>query len=424
MTASTNTHLPLRPAALRRHVRRRGRGGRSAQRSTTLTGTGHVGDGRRQRRRPLGRQRSRRARRAARSTQNPCSMEAREPLTVGDQRRSCTRRSARTATQITSIVIVGGDDIIPLAPVAQHTSQFNEASHAGDLRLSQHARPATPARAVADGASTRARRRCRRPPRRLHPHRRPVRSRHGLRVARRLPLRADRRARPARRDARPDPGDDRPVRRRRAACSDADSTLTGGYGAWSELPELVTDQRWRWRSPAPTTTSATPWTTRRRRGPLVPDRRRERPRVVSINTHADETRMLPGMPRRRDRGRSPDADLFTAAGHDERRAARRRAHLPDRLPRRQQPADAPTTATSPTGSTSSRRRAGYVGNTGYGLANNVTTALSERLLGALRGLDRRRRSTARRSRRPAHSPTRSSRTSAASASTRATTRRC
>ena len=37
--------------------------------------------------------------------------------------------------QIASVVLVGGDDIIPLAPVAQHTGQFNEASHAPDLRL-------------------------------------------------------------------------------------------------------------------------------------------------------------------------------------------------------------------------------------------------------------------------------------------------
>ena len=37
-------------------------------------------------------------------------------------------------------MIVGGDDIIPLAPVAQHTSQFTEVSHAADLRLQPDAR--------------------------------------------------------------------------------------------------------------------------------------------------------------------------------------------------------------------------------------------------------------------------------------------
>ncbi len=65
---------------------------------------------------------------------NPCSMTARERLSsaindfvadeLGDDR-----------SHISSVVIVGGDDIIPLAPVAQNTSQFSEVSHADDLRL-------------------------------------------------------------------------------------------------------------------------------------------------------------------------------------------------------------------------------------------------------------------------------------------------
>ena len=42
-------------------------------------------------------------------------------------------------SHISSIVIVGGDDIIPLAPVAEQTSQFTEVSHAADLRLTADA---------------------------------------------------------------------------------------------------------------------------------------------------------------------------------------------------------------------------------------------------------------------------------------------
>ena len=70
---------------------------------------------------------------------------------------------------------------------------------------------------------------------------------------------------------------------------EADTTLTGGYGAWAELPDLVTEQL-AWRT-ASGTALAEPWTKTDVESALFPAAGQS-PRVVSVNTHADETRML------------------------------------------------------------------------------------------------------------------------------------
>ena len=143
---------------------------------------------------------------------------------------------------------------------------------------------------------------------------------------------------------------------------------------------------------------------------------------MSINTHADETRMLPGHPGCRRAAASPTATSSRPQA----------CESPDRL------AGALVFLIGchagnnlPAAYYGDVRRlgrrvldaAGYVGNTGYGLANNVTTALGERLLALYADWIGVETAGGKVSASRAPSPTRSSRTSAASASTRATTRR-
>ena len=135
--------LPLRREALRRHVRRGGGRPTCATRSSSLTGDGHVGAGAVDGAVLADRHRARRCRRARdgarRATRARCrrarALTSAINAFVGEQLGAPPRRS------ISSVVIVGGDDIIPLAPVAQHTSQFTEDEPRG--------RP--PARADSDG---------------------------------------------------------------------------------------------------------------------------------------------------------------------------------------------------------------------------------------------------------------------------------
>src|SRR5690606_27606425 len=117
---------------------------------------------------------------------------------------------------------------------------------------------------------------------------------------------------------------------------------------------------------------------------LFPAAPNSSPRVVSVNTHADESRMLPGVPGAAE-GRFAEADLLRAGDHlDEVTTLGPEqlagalvfligCHAAQNLPGAYY-GDAPDWAEvfSAAG--------GFVGNTGYGLANNVTTALSERLL--------------------------------------------
>ena len=124
-----------------------------------------------------------------------------------------------------------------------------------------------------------------------------------------------------------DPRDDRSASSRPRACSTADSTLTGGYGAWAELPgtrhrEPRTGGR---RPSTPTLGDPTPddWGKTDVESALFPAGGQS-PRVVSINTHADETRMLPGVDGAED-GRFADADLLHAGG-----ATSTRRSSPDR----------------------------------------------------------------------------------------------
>ncbi len=221
-------------------------------------------------------------------------------------------------------MIVGGDDIIPLAPVAQHTSQFTEASHAADLRLDAHRRPASRCPAATGG---------------VDPCATPLSAAaaaseiltddpYGLAQAYEslggylyVPTVALGRLVDS-----PDQilAHDRPLRRRRRAAR-GDSTLTGGYGAWSELPAEVSGAL-AWRSSVEPTSAA-----RRRRATgasdlearLFPDAGDER-RAWSRSTRTP-TRRACSRASGAEAGSFSDADLFIAAGHEGARSWRARS---------------------------------------------------------------------------------------------------
>ncbi len=341
----------------------------------TLTGTGHVGGGA-----VDGAVLSVDADPAVREARatldaNPCSMSARRALTAAINAYVSAQLGAER-DHISSVVIVGGDDVIPLAPVAQHTAQFNEASHAASLRLPAARDGSACPESVAEGA--------------LDPCATPLSAAaatnhiltddpYGL---------ADAYDSLGGRLYVPTVGIGRLVETPGQIAAtigrfvaddgllDADTALTGGYGAWAELPQLVTDEL-AWRTTSGTTLTE-PWTKTDVESALFPAAG-EAPRIVSVNTHADETRMLPGVPGAAD-GRFADADLMTAA---ERTDAPQLAgslvfmigcHAGGNLPTSYY-GDVPdwVDVFSAAG--------GFIGNTGFGLANSVTTALGERLLG-------------------------------------------
>ncbi|QIG39261.1 hypothetical protein G5T42_06975 [Microbacterium sp. 4R-513] len=338
----------------------------------SLTGDGHVGDGAVDG--AVLAIDSSPAVQAARASvdANPCSMKAREALSSAIN-AFVGQELGGNRSQIRSVVIVGGDDIIPLAPVAQHTSQFTEESHADDLRLPTlpNGDPC-PAAVGVDPCET--------------------------------PLSAAARAAYILTDDPyglakayeslgghlyvPTVALGRLVEKpeqieatiQRFLDADgrltADSTLTGGYGAWSELPAQVTGSL-AWRS-AVNQQLPDPWYAADLQNRLFPADG-DAPKVVSVNTHANETQMLPGVPGA-ETGAFGANDLFLAQGHEDASALAGSlifgigCHAGNNLP------------TSYYGDVTDwvdvfSQAGGYVGNTGYGLANNVTTALGERLLG-------------------------------------------
>ncbi|MEU1971523.1 hypothetical protein ABZ477_07695 [Microbacterium sp. NPDC019599] len=309
---------------------------------------------------------------------NPCSMAARGALTSAIN-RFVSQAIEGHRDQVASVVVVGGDDVLPFAPVAQNTAQFTEASHAGELRLLSPLAGGSCPDGVAAGAPD--------------PCETPLSAAargsfilsddpYGLATAYRtagghlyVPSVALGRI----------VGDETEIAAVVSRFIDsqgvlaADSTATAGYGAWSELPEKVTSAL-EWRSPANETFPEEPatWTSELIESTVFPAAGQSA-RLVSINTHADESRMLPGVPGAHN-GSFSDADLFTAGG---RTGAAQLSgalvfligcHAGNNLPDGYYGAGAEdwVDVFSSAG--------GYVGNTGYGLANNTTTALSERLL--------------------------------------------
>ncbi|MEU1971520.1 hypothetical protein ABZ477_07680 [Microbacterium sp. NPDC019599] len=323
--------------------------------------------------------------RAARTTldANPCSLEARRALST-EINRYVAAQVGGEREHITSVVIVGGDDIIPFAPVRETTSQFTESGHAAELRLTSPLGgpvddpcPADIPEGTADPCET---------PLSAAAAANTILSDdpYGLATAYetlggylyvpsaglgRLVETPDEIlatiGRFAEADGELDASGNLP----------ADSTVTAGYGAWSKLPQEVTAAL-AWRSGQNQQLSGE-WTAEVMDDAIFPEGQ-DSPAVVSVNTHADERRMLPGLPGAEE-GRFEDSDLFLAADHDSAASLADSlvfligCHAGNNLPTAYygDVADWVDVFSS---------AAGYVGNTGYGLANDTTNALSARLL--------------------------------------------
>lgn len=321
----------------------------------------------------------------------PCSMTARRALSAAIN-AFVAAQIGDEAEHIASVVIIGGDDMIPFAPVAQNTGQFNEASHAAQLKLTEQ--PDGSVCPVDLGADA------------VDPCATPLSAAaaanyiltddpYGLADAYQslggylyVPTAAV-----GRLVDTPDQIRGQLDRfRLSGGVLEADSALSGGYGAWAELPQLVSENL-AWRLGGGDTPLTEPWTKQDAESLLFPTDGTSAPRIVSLNTHADERRLLAGVEGAAG-GAVDGADLIEAEDH-----------RPPAAP----PADTvfdPDAATSPLdgsvvfmiGCHAGNNlpaayygdvtdwadvfgpAGGFVGNTGFGLANNVTTALSERLL--------------------------------------------
>ncbi|MBP1079257.1 fructose-specific component phosphotransferase system IIB-like protein [Microbacterium terrae] len=304
---------------------------------------------------------------------NPCSMSDRRALSAAIN-SYVAGVIADAGADIRSIVVLGGDDVIPFAPVAQHTEQFNESGHAADLRRGDADCPADVAAGEVDPCAT------------------PLSAAaasdyiltddpYGLADAYQslggylyVPTVALGRLvdTPAQIAAQLD--------RYRATAGGlltADTSLTAGYGAWAELPDAVTANL-SWRLTGDPSPLEQPWSGDDATSRLFPAEG-DAPKIVSLNTHADETNLLPGLDGA-EHGASGSDDLITAGDLAPEASALAGSlvfmigcHAGNNLP------------TSYYGDVDDwadvfGQSAGFVGNTGFGLANSVTTALSERLL--------------------------------------------
>ncbi|MCH6231664.1 hypothetical protein MK786_13010 [Microbacterium sp. CFH 31415] len=322
--------------------------------------------------------------------QEPCSLSARRSLTAAIT-AFVTAAVGPAAEQIESIVIVGGDDIVPFAPVPQHAAQFTEASHAAELRL-----PAQP-----DGTPCPAGLR----PGEVDPCATPL----SAAAAAGVILTDDPYGLA---DAYPsfgghlyvptvavgrlvDTADQIRGQLDRFRYADGvlagDSALTGAYGAWAELPQLVSEKL-AWRLGGDESLEQ-PWSRQDAESRLFP-RGADAPRIVSLNAHSDERRLVAGV-----------EDAATGAV-DDSAVIDAGDHAPPAVPRAEEVFD-PRAPTSPLdgavvfmigGHAGNNLPAayygdvtdwadvfspagGFVGNTGFGLANGAATAFSERLLG-------------------------------------------
>ena len=248
--------------------------------------------------------------------------------------------------------MIGGDDILPLAPVAEHIDQFTERSHAADLRrTTQPDGSALPddgsrgyGRPLRDADPGRGRHE-------QHPERRSVRLATAYDTVGgtlyvpsvaigRLVETPD-----------ADLGDDHAVpreRRRRAGGlrpSPAATAHGRSFPIWSPRTcsgAAARTRRWATRG------------TRRALAETLFPADGQTADVVSINAHFDERALLPGIPNAADNPYAPD-ELYTATSAIDTAAISGSLLLHDRLPRRIQPPERATTARTPvTGSTCSR----------------------------------------------------------------------
>lgn len=320
----------------------------------------------------------------------PCSVAARGTLAAAII-ASVTKAIGGEGDHIASIVIVGGDDVIPFAPVAQHTALFTEAGHASELALSEQPDGSACPSDVAANA--------------IDPCATPLSAAaaanqiltddpYGLAVAHQtlggylyVPTVAV-----GRLVDDPDQIRAQLDRFRHAdGILEGDSALSGGYGPWSELPQLLSENL-AWRLGDGDTALTEPWTREDAESLLSPDDGEAAPGIIALGAHMDERRLVPGVDGAA--GGVVDAGELIEADDHERPAA--------------PPADEvfdPDDPASPLGGSVVLlagghagmnlpdcyydgvtdwadvfgAAGGFVGNTGSGLADDVTTALSERL---------------------------------------------
>ena len=308
---------------------------------------------------------------------DPCDMSARAALVKAVNGLVSQTLGARRA-QITSVVIVGGDDILPLAPVAQNTGQFNEQGHAAELRLATQPDGTACPRPLAAGADDPC----------ATPLSAAATTNHILTddpyalasayatVGGTLYVPSVAIGRLVETPAEITATVQRYVDQ--SGTLAADSTLTGGYGAWSSLPDEITSDL-DWRVPDGASTKLTePWDADDLTAALFSAG--DSPAVVSVNAHFDETAMLPGVADAADGVKYP-GDVYTSAEVTAEQQAKLAGsllftigcHAGNNLPGSYYPGSRDWVDVF-------SGAAGFVGNTGYGLANDTATALSARLL--------------------------------------------
>ncbi|MFE7845796.1 hypothetical protein ACFUTX_11470 [Microbacterium sp. NPDC057407] len=318
----------------------------------------------------------------------PCSVSGRRALAAAIT-GYVTRAIGAERDHIASIVIVGGDDVIPFAPVPQRADRFVEAGHADALRRAEQADgTACPATVAADA---------------IDPCATPLSSAaaanqiltddpYGLADAYRtvggyvyVPSVAVGRLVDGADQIRGQ------LDRFRLADGllDGDSAVSAGHGAWSELPQVVSETL-AWRLGSGDVELAEPWTTADVEA-LLFSAGTPAPRLIALGVQGDERRLLPGADDAVAGGLS--AELWEADDHE-----------PPTVPSADAPFD-PNAAVDSLDGSIVFLLGGHAGthlpgtvygdatdwadvfspagaliaHSGYGLADPMTTALSERL---------------------------------------------
>lgn len=221
---------------------------------------------------------------------DPCSVTARQKL-VREINRYVAAAIGSHRDSIAAVVIVGGDDVIPHAPLAQRSDAVVEEGHAGALRLA--GTTSAPCTAVAAGAID------------------PCATPQSAAAAGGFLLSDDPYALA---DAYPSQGGhlyvptvavgrliDTPdqiraqLDRFRSAegVLEADSLLAAGYGPWSELPEALSAEL-SWRTGGGDVVLESGWTTRDAEAALTPDDGGDPPGIIALNGVGDERRLVSG----------------------------------------------------------------------------------------------------------------------------------
>lgn len=221
---------------------------------------------------------------------DPCSVAARQALVREINRYVAAAIGAQRA-HIEAIVIVGGDDVIPHAPIPQRAGTVAEAGHAGALRLARAAAgpcPVVPAGTV-DPCAT---------PQSAAAAGGFLLSDDPYALADAFPSWGGHLYVPTVGMGRlidsPDEIRAQLDRFRRAeGLLEADSLLAAGYGPWADLSEALSAAL-SWRTGGGETLLEPGWTTADAEAAMSPADRSEAPSIIALNAVGDERRMASG----------------------------------------------------------------------------------------------------------------------------------